>query len=411
MLQQILRDMYVDPEILAELDEDYKQKLFCKMREEQVRRWTVWTDKLGDQPSSKSKNKKKVDFLKGTDGEPWVWVMGEHPNDRSIEDILRDESLEKARKLAEKEVEAELSQYLTPKIEDFQITPTPKFVIEDDADIYCSVDEIREKINSKKSNNLLTNYSINNYKDKNRYNIMNADVFQDVGKNATQKVSQKVALWEKRLTEERTCQILKNMQKKRQEIAAQAAEDEKMHEQAWREQERKAKEAEQQKREIARRAREEHRLSANLEIDTTYSTVNQGVPPGRQAVLEWFRSKDKSRSGVCDKNGNFSPWFHGLITRGDAEKLLLDQKYGSFLVRLSEKIWGYAISYRAKEKCKHYLINAGPKYSFTGTNQMEHNTLSDLVTYHKTHPLSLSGGETLNLSCPRLSDTAIKELE
>ena len=45
-------------------------------------------------------------FLQGSDGKEWVWIMGEHKDDKSLEQILEEEAQENARLLAEREAEA-----------------------------------------------------------------------------------------------------------------------------------------------------------------------------------------------------------------------------------------------------------------------------------------------------------------
>lgn len=65
------------------------------------------------------------------------------------------------------------------------------------------------------------------------------------------------------------------------------------------------------------------------------------------------------------------------MSRTEAEQLLESEPMGTFLVRLSEKIWGYAISYKDVDRCKHYLINASTgQYKFLGANQLNHSSLS-----------------------------------
>ncbi|KAJ9591981.1 hypothetical protein L9F63_001493 [Diploptera punctata] len=419
MLQQILKDMWVDPELLAELDDSQKQTLFCRMREEQVRRWKMWDEKEQSKQLCKphNSNKKQVDFLLGSDGEPWVWVMGEHPDDLSIDEILEKEAREKARRQAEREaeqlrisVEAELTELLDLNQKQIQAMEAAQRKEEETSlDIYCSVDEIKNSINK-----------------------LDTPPLQEISLNKPKKVSQRVAMWEKRVMEERTSEIFRRLQKKQMEVAKEAEEGEHKQEELWREQERKAKEAELQIREIARRAREEHRRTSVLDMEveianrqsaemslspasskslspTTSTEFQMAKPPSKEAVIEWYRSSEVSRrAGIeCDSN-QVVPWFHGLITRQEAEAVLQDKSVGTFLVRLSERIWGYAISYRDSDRCKHYLVDASNgHYQFLGANQMTHNTLSDMVMYHSQNPITILGGELLLQPCPRAGIPAV----
>lgn len=429
MLKQILRDMYVDPEILAGLDETYKQTLFCKMREEQIRRWRIWdeqqqkneTNLIVQKKNNKNLSTKKVNFLQGEDGEPWVWVMGEHENDLTIEEILEEEAKQKARQLAEtefrKSVEAKLSDMIEfdskKKIEDVELE-SPKI---EDMEIYCSVDELRERMKPQPPSPL------NNFKplpivyNNNRFTNMSLsssgrndkiDVLQEITYNKpVQKVSARIAQWEQRTIGQRTSEIFKQMQKKKQESVKEAEEAAKKDEEHWIEQERKAKQAEIQMREIARRAREEHRKSMTCDDSSNNpsppSSLDATVPrpPNQESVLQWYRNTEFPKRTGLDQMGKPEKWFHGLLTRTEAEHLLANAEQGTFLVRISEKIWGYAISYKDADRCKHYLVDASnSKYQFLGQNQLSHESLGDLLRYHAGVPITILGNELLLRPCP-----------
>ncbi|XP_007903703.2 SH2 domain-containing protein 4B [Callorhinchus milii] len=96
MLQQILQDMYIDPEVLDQLNEEQKHILFLKMRQEQVRRWkereerSEREEKKRNEASGQKDSSKRVKWLLGNDGDVWVWVMGEARGDKSYEEICSD---------------------------------------------------------------------------------------------------------------------------------------------------------------------------------------------------------------------------------------------------------------------------------------------------------------------------------
>lgn len=437
MLKQILRDMYVDPEILAALDETHKQTLFCKMREEQVRRWKLWDEKCDNysdlaslKPCNKTKANKSVQWRVGDDGEPWVWVMGEHPTDLTIDEILANEAKEKARQLAEEQTvelrksynDADLTKLIEfePEKKNDSL-PIPKI---EECEIYCSVDELRERIaqnHIKNEKNSQNNSTLNNRLQFN-FSDSKPDILKEIPRNKpTFKVSARIAQWEQRVIGEKATEILEQIQLKQREAAKEAEEYAKRQEELWKEQERRAKEAEVQRRQIARIAREEHRKSITIESCDSMDFSGISKPEKKADVVNWYRTEELPRSAGLVRDNEPAKWFHGLLSRLDAESLLASEPEGTFLVRLSEKIWGYAISYKDVDRCKHYLIeSANGNYQFLGTNQRRHQSLSrfivlksidknlinylsiildELIEFHATNAITTSGNECLKYSC------------
>ncbi|NXO31309.1 SH22A protein, partial [Cisticola juncidis] len=57
----------------------------------------------------------------------------------------------------------------------------------------------------------------------------------------------------------------------------------------------------------------------------------------------WFEQTQVQSLGP---EGRLPAWFHGFISRREAEELLQDQPLGCFLVRFSESTIGFVLSYR-----------------------------------------------------------------
>ncbi|XP_051524076.1 SH2 domain-containing protein 4B [Myxocyprinus asiaticus] len=424
MMQQILQDMYIEPDLLAELNEEQKQILFYKIREEQVRRWNE-RESRDPRPAVHKKSEFTLNFLfvsdvriqwlLGMDGEVWVWVLGEAPGDNPFEDIVEELMKERARKLAQREAqdlrrvkEAEIEK----KFRDAMAKEKARFVAEkwreetDDRKAAKQEDRIREKLKK--------------YEEEER-----------------QRGEEEIRQMEERRAKE--LYISLKQEEKRSE----------RDDKEWQEQLQRSKAADEEMKCKARRARDEYKrqslraiekglvaglsglfhkthlngsghnrlhgmviehpaLSAEASHSPTAVWIRPPRPNSLESIIRWFKEEQMSRRAGYERSSNsIAPWFYGIISRQESEALLMNTAEGGFLVRVSERIWGYTLSYRTASSFKHFLIDAsGDYYSFLGVDQNRHATLADLIDFHKEEVITTSGGELLKDSCRPRSSTA-----
>lgn len=212
----------------------------------------------------------------------------------------------------------------------------------------------------------------------------------------------------------RQSEIFEKIKEKHQQFDEEAEQEAQRVEQAWEEQEKKARQAEAQIRRIAQRAREQHRqlslrtssLILPVLKDTNALSLKEALrsfprppkPKSREAIINWFKIEELQKgTGFDPLTHRPAIWFHGIISRSRADELLQNKPSGSFLVRVSERIWGYTVSYVVGDgNVKHFLIESIPEgYQFLGTNQVVHSHLHELISFHEVSPITVKGNEIL----------------
>uniref|UniRef100_A0A8B9IMI6 SH2 domain containing 4A n=1 Tax=Anser cygnoides TaxID=8845 RepID=A0A8B9IMI6_ANSCY len=369
MLKQILSDMYIDPDLLAELSEEQKQILFFKMRQEQIRRWKEREadaekeeKKQQKKPPPRKGNGKSVKWKLGADNDVWVWVMGEHPSDKSYAAICEEIQAQRAKQLASEQAQKRNSEETTAPLKAIPQSHTSS--------------ETQSTLQKSDENEPEWQESFSGWRD---------SFFVPVRK-------------------------AKAADEKRRSLARQARDD---YRRLSLQGVHRGKQADISKNATAgdRRPLQYPPLPPKPKLLPSVMANGKGVRKEgiqrtisnstEESIIKWFKEEQfPLRAGYQKTTDTIAPWFHGILTSQKAEELLSKMVPGSFLVRVSEKIKGYVLSYRSVEGCKHFLIDASSdSYSFLGVDQLQHSTLADLVDYHKEEAITSMGKELLLYPC------------
>ncbi|BFY97688.1 hypothetical protein BsWGS_00728 [Bradybaena similaris] len=162
----------------------------------------------------------------------------------------------------------------------------------------------------------------------------------------------------------------------------------------------------------------------NSEIEKLVKTRSDAQDPSREdseSVAPSTRGKHqvrsetsaKSRGHGCNIGQRINPmiplacqnWYHGNISREDAEKMLCVCKEGSYIVRISTDRRSYSLSIKSVRQNIHVQIDQktnedGTVCYILGKNSKEFNTIPEMIDYYTHHRVPLRGAEHITLLHP-----------
>ncbi|XP_069618187.1 uncharacterized protein [Ranitomeya imitator] len=85
-------------------------------------------------------------------------------------------------------------------------------------------------------------------------------------------------------------------------------------------------------------------------------------------------------------------WFHGITSRRDCEELLKNKELGHFIIRLSQRTFGYILSYKGRDRCRHFVINQLSDGELVVSGECySHESLPALISYYQNTPIEPFG--------------------
>ncbi|XP_059496100.1 SH2 domain-containing protein 7-like [Stegostoma tigrinum] len=135
-------------------------------------------------------------------------------------------------------------------------------------------------------------------------------------------------------------------------------------------------------------------MSCSQKSRASSDTLSAGML--KEMALRWFT---ETQVALILQNGRLPEWFHGFVTRKEAESVLQDRDIGHFLIRLSDRAFGYILSYKGSDRCRHFVIQQlkNGRYMIDGSTHT-HRSLAALINYYTTEVIQ-PFGEVLTQSC------------
>ena len=125
------------------------------------------------------------------------------------------------------------------------------------------------------------------------------------------------------------------------------------------------------------------------EFSQTRKHFDKELSKCKKNVVKWWQKFEMPTRVHLNADDKIHPWFHGLISRTESEEFLFEQEHGTYLLRVSERAKGYALSFVFNNWIRHYKLEHQDfgGYKIAGADEI-FDTINDLAVYYYTNPLS-----------------------